>query len=194
MFPQMVNPNNGAVFANQDQGFLKWLFDFRREAVIPLRHTWRGEEFDFDRNKWIKSPHQVMIMNEEGISWCMSLIESYMNPAFLVTDMDEKTYNFRMREAVRVIYNNLCIRYKEFGMKKTDIHRVAEEIESKICAVLRGALNDGYRNFFSTQNQNIETKNLSQFNQNQKSSMWSRAAALFKNKERTLMDSSNEGY
>jgi len=170
------------IYPSQDQGFLKWLFSFRKEAVEPLRHTWRGEEYDFNTRKWKSTDNPIM--NEKGITWAISLIESYMNPAFIVTDLDEKTYNFRMRECVRVIWNSLTKRWVEFGINdKTDIHRIAEEIESKICAILRGALNDGYRAFFSTQNQNIETKNLSPMQDQRRPGVFSSMAKMFKRQD-----------
>ena len=171
-----------AQFTNQDQGFLKWLFDFRKEAIEPLRHVWRGEEFDFDNRRWIHTDNPIM--NDKGISWGISLIESYMSPSFIVTDLDEKTYNFRMRELARVVWNGLCKRYKEFGIKdKTDIHRIAEEIESKVCAILRGAIDDGYRLFFSTQNQNIETKNLTPMEQQRRPGIFTSMANMFRRQE-----------
>jgi len=177
--PQYPEPS-GAVFPGQDQGFLKWLFDFRKEAITPLRNVWRGKEYDFNNNTWSKEVLNQRIMNEKGITWGISLIESYMNPAFIVTDLDETTYTFRMREVVRVIWNSLSLRYQEFELKKSDIHRVAEEIESKVSAILRGALDNGYRDFFSTQNQTIETKNLTPTPMQPRPSIWSKTAQFLK--------------
>jgi len=172
--------NQNAVFPGQEAGFLKWLFNFRKEAITPLRNTWRGREYDFNNEVWKESKSELRVMNENGITWGISLIESYMNPSFIVTDMDNRTYNFRMREAAKVIWNNLCLRYEEFQIKKSDIPRVAEEIESKISAILRGALNNGYRDFFSTQNQEITTRNLSPQQQRPTQSIWSKTAGFFK--------------
>ena len=175
------NPYNGAVFPGKDEGFLKWLFNFRKEAIIPLLNVWRGREFNFTTNKWEDSENGFRIMNAKGISWGISLIESFMNPSFIVTDLDEETYCFRMRSTVRVIWRSLCLRHKEFDLKKSDIHRVAEEIESKVSAILRGALDNGYRDFFSTQNQNIEHRTYGQHAQIEpKRSMWSGAADMFR--------------
>jgi len=173
-------PNGGAIFPGQDQGFLKWLFDFRKEAITPLRNIWRGKEYNFEENIWYDSRSQLRILNEDGITWGISLIESYMNPAFIVTDLNEITYNFRMREASKIIWNSLSLRYQEFDLRKSDIHRVAEEIESKISAILRGSLDNGYRDFFSTQNQTVETKNLTPQFQQPRPSLWTKAAGLFK--------------
>ena len=148
-------------FPSQDKGFLRWLLDFRKEAVEPLRHVWRGEEYDFDNHVWIQSKTKYQMMNEFGIMWGISLIESYMSPVFLSTELDERTYCHLMREASRTIYNGMATQWREFGISaKTDIMRIGNEIESKICAILRGALNDGYRDFFSTTSQNTEIKNL----------------------------------
>jgi len=178
---QSMMPQQHAVYPSQDTGFLKWLFDFRKEAIIPLRNVWRGKEYNFDEQKWENSSSSLKIMNEDGITWSISLIESYMNPAFIVTDLDYKTYNFRMREAAKNIWNSLSLRYMEFALKKSDIPRVAEEIESKISAILRGALDNGYRDFFSTQNQNIETKNLSPMQSEMgRESFWTKTANMLK--------------
>lgn len=179
------NPYNYAVYPNKDQTFLQWLFDFRKEAIAPLRHVWRGEEYDFNSKTWVPSSANLRIMNEIGITWAISQIESYMNPAFIVTDLDEKTYHARMRIVSKIIINNVFFRWKEFGInKKTDIERVVDEIESKICAVLRGALDNGYRDFFSTQNQNIETRNLSPMEQQRRPGVFSSMAGMFKRMEK----------
>jgi hypothetical protein len=189
-YPQYMNPYARAVYPSQDASFLKWLFSFRKEAVEPLRHVWRGEEFDFESHTWL--PNEVIIngkrqlihtpiMNEKGINWGISFIESFMSPTFIVTELDERTYNFRMRTVIRVIWNSLCKRWEEFGIKdKTDIPRIAEEIESKVCAILRGSLNDGYRDFFSTQNQNIETRNLSNTEPQRRPGIFSSMAGMFR--------------
>jgi len=180
MHPGMM-PQPQAIYPSQDTGFLKWLFDFRKEAIIPLRNVWRGKEYNFDEQKWEESNSKLKIMNEDGITWGISLIESYMNPAFIVTDLDHRTYNFRMREAAKNIWNSLSLRYTEFALKKSDIPRVAEEIESKISAILRGALDNGYRDFFSTQNQNIETKNLTPMQSEMgRESFWTKTANMLK--------------
>jgi len=125
----------------------------------------------------------MRIMNEDGVAWSISLIESYMNPVYVVSDFDTISYNFTMREAARFIWNSLCYRYVEFGLNKTDIPRVAEEIESKIRAILRGAINNGYRDFFSTQHQSVESRNISQEMQQKAgngSGIFSRAANMFR--------------
>ena len=169
-------------YANQDQSFLKWLFSFREESVVPLRNAWRGKEYNYSRQQWEEpathEPH--VIMNEKGITWSISLIESYFSPVFLTTDLTWKTYNFRMREVTRVIWNSLCLRFKEFELSKSDIPRVAEEIESKISAILLGCINDGYRSFFSTQNSYVETRNLSQPIQQDKASIFSGISRIFR--------------
>jgi len=134
---QQMNPYARAVFPSQDKGFLRWLLDFRKEAVEPLRHVWRGEEYDFDSHIWIESKTKHQLMNEVGIMWGISLIESYMSPVFLSTELDDKTYCHLMREACRTIYNGLTTQWREFGITaKTDIMRIGNEIESKICAIL----------------------------------------------------------
>lgn len=181
----MQDPHSGAVYANQDQGFLKWLFDFRKEAIIPLRNSWRGNEYNFQKQRWVIGKSNLRVMNEDGITWAISLIESYMNPVYIVSDFDDSSYNFTMREAARVIWNNLAHRYREFALKKTDIPRVAEEIESKIRAILLGAKDNGYRDFFSTQHQATEIKSLTESQQqgNPRRSVFAPIANMFRKVE-----------
>jgi len=180
-YPALQEPMQGGTYANQDIGFLQWLFNFRKEAIIPLKHSWQGHEYDFQHQQWQANPNSTLrIMNENGITWGISLIESYLNPVYIVSDFDEKSYNFTMREAAHVIWNSLCVRYKEFGLEKTDIQRVAAEIESKIRAILLGAKDNGYRDFFSTQHQSVETKNLSQNVDSKKPGFFQSAAKMFR--------------
>lgn len=180
--PAIQGPVN---FASTDQSFLKWLFSFREESVVPLRNAWRGKEFNYGTQRWEDpvghEPH--VIMNEKGITWAISLIESYFSPVFLTTDMTFKMFNFRMREASRIIWNSLSLRYKEFMLSKSDIPRVAEEIESKIGAILAGAIGDGYRQFFSTQNQYIESRNLTEQVPGNKPSVFSGISKIFRREQ-----------
>lgn len=133
----------------QNPQFLQWLFNFKKQVTTPLRNLWRGMEED-EFGKWHLSASRLRVMNENGVTWCISLIESYINPVYIVSNYSEKDMNWTMRQAGRVVYNNLCARYSEFGMNKLDIPRVGNEIISKIHAVLLGARNNGYRQFFSS--------------------------------------------
>lgn len=157
--PDLPNPYVNSRAVSQDQFFMKWLFSFRKEVTEPLSKVWRGYEYDHSTQEWIKNEAGVKIMNEKGISWCISLIESYINPVFVVSNFDSQMMNYTMREIVKVIWNSLSLRYKEFDMKKSDIPRVANEIESKILAILLGARGDGFRIFFSKQYHITEQNN-----------------------------------
>ena len=160
--PILQLPQSGTVYASPDDVFLKWLFDHKARTIIPLKYAWRGMEWSNQDNKWVPISDalgmQCRIMNETGIVWAASLLESYFNPVFLATNLSVRNYNFRMRVASRFIMMTLCERYKEFGLLQSNIDRVAEEIESKISALLAGAINDGYRRFLTTQTHVQENK------------------------------------
>ena len=158
--PILQMPSNGTVYANQDDVFIKWLFDHKSRTIPPLKMAWRGLEWSQEQNEWVSigGGPPTPIMNETGITWAASLLESYFTPVFLATNMSVRNYNFRMRTAARFIFMTLCERYKEFGLRQSDIDRVGEEIESKISALLAGAINDGYRRWLSTQTHIQETK------------------------------------
>lgn len=145
---------------SQDQSFLKWIFDFRAKTITPLKHIWRGEEID-ENERWVKSENRLM--NERGVSWGISFIESFLSPVYVTSNYTEDLFNYNMQEVVRSVYWNLCLRYREFDLKKSDIDRVAIEIESKVQAILLGARGDGYRKFFSSTTHHNE--NITQMNQ-----------------------------
>lgn len=126
--------------------FTRWLFSFRQEVIDPLRHIWRSEEFI--EGRWIKSDIQPL-MNGRGITWGISLIDSYLNISTIVTDLDDNDIAFRMRHACRDIWNGLTYQHKMFGLDKINIPRIANEIESKLHFILKGAKNNGYRIFFT---------------------------------------------
>lgn len=134
--------------------FTKWLFSFREQVVNPLRHIWKGEEL-ID-GVWVKVGEPIM--NDKGIRWCISLIESYLNIAVVVTNLKKDEINFRMREAVNVIWNGICEQYRDFELERVNIPRICEEIESKIYFILKGAENNGYRIFFTKTYQVSEVK------------------------------------
>jgi hypothetical protein len=160
--PLLQQPQSGTIYAQSDDIFLRWLFDHKSRTILPLKQAWRGLEWSNDTNKWepigLTEEDSGRIMNEKGITWGASLLESYFNPVFLATNMSVRNYNFRMRTASRFILMTLHERYKEFDLLQSNIDRVAEEIESKISALLAGAINDGYRRFLTTQTHIQESK------------------------------------
>ena len=159
--PILQMPNNGTTYANQDDVFIKWLFDHKSRTIPPLKMAWRGLEWSDKDGAYVSiaaNGKSTAIMNELGITWASSLLESYFTPVFLATNMSVRNYNFRMRTASRFIIMNLSERSTEFGLRESDIDRVAEEIESKISALLAGAINDGYRRWLSTQTHIQENK------------------------------------
>ena len=73
--------------------FMSFLFKFKKEVSMPLRRLWRGEELN-ENGQWDKAPEEgLRIMNEKGVSWGISLIESYINSVYVVSNYDElKSY------------------------------------------------------------------------------------------------------
>lgn len=142
-------PSGMQPVSNQPPDFMQWLFSFREQVVEPLKYIWRGMEMN-EKGEWIPIKGGRQLMNDKGITWAISLIESYINPVFIVSNFDEKAYNARMRILTKFVINSLCLRYREFNIHKSDIPRILDEIESKVQAVLLGARGDGYRRFLGT--------------------------------------------
>jgi hypothetical protein len=154
--PQQTGyPPSTLPFPNQNSQFLQWLFNFKKESIIPLRHLWKGHETD-ETGNWKAIKDRKPLMNEKGITWGISLIESYINPVYITSNYSQEDLNWTMRQLGRVVYNNLCVRYQEFNLNKLDIQRVANEIISKVHAILLGARNNGYRMFLSSTHQTHE--------------------------------------
>ena len=184
--PGLPNPMVGSQTISQDSNFMKWLFSFRKEVVSPLKYAWRGWEFDEEKMQWFLPidkatglPLNRPLMNRKGINWGISLIESYINPVFIVSNYDEQFMNYTMKQCMRNVIKNLYYRYKEFGLHKLDIDRVKMEIESKIQAILLGARGDGYRRFFAQQHHTQEIINNSMMQQ-QKPGILSGITSIFR--------------
>jgi len=158
--PQMDIP---AQLPNSDPDFMRWLFDLKERVVTPLKYAWMGYEAQID-GSWKKKVNSRPIMNSLGINWCTELIESYINPAYIISNYNDKWFNYTMRLVTRVIFQNLTARHKDFELNKLDIENVGLQIESKIQALLLGARGDGYRQFFSKtrQEQVVVNKNETQ--------------------------------
>lgn len=163
-YPRTAPPPGGGMmpYPGQDPQFLQWLFNFKKEVTIPLRYLWRGYEMGED-GIWRAKKGNFRVMNESGITWSISFIESFINPVYVVSNYDEHALNWTMRHVGSTVYNNLSCRHREFGLNKLDINRVGIEIISKVHATLLGAKDNGYRRFFSTTHQHQEVKS---FNEN----------------------------
>lgn len=160
--PQFMYPRGGIAqpLPNSDPDFMRWLFDLKNQVVTPLKYAWMGYELN-ENGVWKKKTNSRPIMNMDGINWCSELIESYINPAYIISNYNEKWFNYTMRLCTSVIINNLTSRHKEFGLDKLDIENVALQIESKIQAILLGARADGYRQFFGkTRQEHVMTQKL----------------------------------
>jgi len=167
---------------NKDRDFMQWLFNFKEEVVGPLIHIWRGEE-EINPGQWRKpiGKNPLVIMNERGIIWCSSLISSFINAVYVVSNYDEEQMNMTMRRVTRIVWNSLSKRYNEFELKPIDIPRVAVEVWSKIHAILLGARGDGFRRFFMSTHHIDEVKT-TQLGQQQQKSGW----GLFKKKQQPM--------
>ena len=140
-------PDASVPISEAKSDFTKWLFSFRQEVVDPLRHIWRSEEFI--QGRWVPRSDIPPLMNERGISWAISFIDSYLNISTIVTNLDDNDIAFRMRHASRDIWNGLTYQHTLFGLDKINIARIANEIESKLHFILKGAKDNGYRTFFT---------------------------------------------
>jgi len=176
---QSVAAEGSLPFPNQDRQFLQFLFDFKKQVTTPLRYLWKGYElndlgqwelkhwqwqyvYNYIYQKWELSKKGYQIMNDRGITWSISLIESYINPVYVVSNYDEEAMNWTMQQIGRVVYNTLCSRHNEFELHRLDIQRVANEIISKIHAILLGARENGFRLFFQTTHHTSEVKTAQQ--------------------------------
>lgn len=156
-------PQGGSMpYPNQSAQLIQWILNFKREVTTPLRHMWRGEEQDIDGNWGTPEDGLHPVMNEKGIAWAISFIESYINPVFITSNFSEDDLNWQMKLAGRVAINNISCRWHDFNMNKLDIPRVSVEIFSKIHAVLLGCRNNGYRNWMSSTHQSHEVINSGQ--------------------------------
>ena len=182
--PELNDPRVAGRPITQNESFMRELFAFRKEVIEPLRYVWRGFEYDHDKQQWIKYPTAKPIMNDKGISWAISMIESYVNAVFVVSEYDEKHFNFEMKEAARVIWNYLGHNLDNFELDKLNYPRVANEIESKIKAILLGAKDGGFRTFFTKQSlyQYQEMHNNMQ-NGMQRPGLFSSVFGIFKKRE-----------
>lgn len=164
---QQLNQSGNVPVRDHSPEFMQWLFNFREEVLSPLEHNWKGEGMD-GLGRWVPNPQKSMhVMNENGITWAKSYIGSFINPVYVVSNYDEKHMNWTMRTVGKVVWDNLACRYKEFGMRKLDISRVASEIISAITAILLGARGNGYRDFFTKTTHISEVKSMQQNQQRQ---------------------------
>jgi len=193
---QSQSTENLMPYPNQDRQFLQFLFDFKKQVTTPLRYAWKGYEqndvgqwvlkhfyweyvYNGEKEVWQKERKGYQLMNNRGITWSISIIESYINPVYVVSNYDDNSMNWTIREVGAVVYNTLCSRYREFEMHRLDIQRVANEIISKIHAVLLGAKSNGFRLFFQTTHHTSEVKTAQQMVPMQSSGIIPGVANLF---------------
>lgn len=161
--------------------FMQFLFKFKKEVSMPLRRLWRGEELN-ENGQWLAPQNEELrIMNEKGISWGISLIESYINSVYVVSNYDENSMNWTLKRVGRVVWNTLSLNYKKYDLAKHNIPRIANEIISKIHAILLGARGDGFRKFF-TQTTTVNKQELYERNNERKGWIGKATQALFTQK------------
>lgn len=180
---QYLAPEPTVPISEAKSDFTRWLFSFREQVVDPLKHIWRGEEFT--DGAWQPNPDEKPLMNEKGVRWCISLIDSYLNISTIVTNLDDDAINFRMRHVCRDIWNGLCYQYATFDIDKVNIPRIANEIEAKIHFILLGAKENGYRTFFTKTYQVSEIRQTGS-NEQHKGSFWNKLNLFGKSQQEQL--------
>ena len=117
-YDQVAEPAYGPTI-NQDSSFMNKIFSFRREIVLPLRKEWQGYSMNMETGVWEKPPGGLHpLMNEKGISWGISLISSYINPVYIVSNFNKEHMNHIMRGILKPVIANLICKYKEYDFSQ----------------------------------------------------------------------------
>lgn len=149
-YEQQQVPQGYVPITRKDNSFLQWFLSLN-QGVIELKLLWRGWERD-QNGSWVARPNsdEYRIMNEQGIHWGVSIMQSYLNKISQATNWDDAHMNYAMRKAYRLVWHTLAVRWREFGLTKTNTKVVADEILYQIHSILLAARGEGIRKFIQT--------------------------------------------
>jgi hypothetical protein len=136
--------------SRKNDNFLQWFLSLSN-GINDLKLSWRGWERN-ESGHWVRTPQSELfrLMNEKGIHWAISLMNSYLTKVAQATNWDNEHMAFEMRVAARVVWFTLSVRYKEFDLTKTNAANVGDTIFFQIHAMLSAARGEGIRKFIQT--------------------------------------------
>jgi hypothetical protein len=137
--------NNLIRVDGKDPNFLQWFLE-SKEGIENLKFIWRGFERD-EKGSWYKPDDGIdrRQMNEHGIHWATSVMESYLDKVFQTSNFNDEHMNFEMRQAYRVVWYGLATQWTKFGLTKINVQVVATAMLAKIHAMLLAARAEGIR-------------------------------------------------
>jgi len=161
----------------KDPNFLQWFLD-SKEGIENLKYIWRGYERD-EKGSWYKPKDGIerRQMNEHGIHWATSVMESYLDRVFQSTNFNDEHMNFEMRAAYRVVWYGIATQYQKFEVSKINTQVIATAMLAKIHAMMLAARSEGLRQLITKTQQISEIR---QINPQDNRGFFSGITSLFK--------------
>lgn len=126
---------------------LKDLTDFE-SYIKDTVNGWLGRYWDTQKGEYVNNPNSKAIMNEQCAVWCTTFLKTYARKNNIITNISHEEYKNIITDIIEVIWLNIGVRYKEFGIMDTgDILRICTEMQHAAELVLMGAGGGKYTQF-----------------------------------------------
>lgn len=150
-----------------DDNLIKWQLDLR-EDLDRIYHLLKGDIVKEDEKGNIHyiepDDEDLKPFNEFGVQLLMNIMSFYLNRNTILSNYDEDTINWKVKDFGYEITDLIFIRYEEMGMDTLDKRKmypmiVRELVDSVHSAYLR-ALNGGERDSLRTARMVTQTDNM----------------------------------
>jgi len=146
----------GVAPLQQHKDLLASLTDFEKMVIKPKMHSWAGDVMDSSTGRWVKGFNKPL-MNQRGISWVLSFIESYTHGGNILTHFDHNSFSDTMTDVIEVIWLKLSTSKQEFLINDNeDLLRICVDVEGTIKHILQGAGSGKYKDFLATSTHRTE--------------------------------------
>lgn len=129
-----------------------------------------GVKFDKILKKWVKLPYfQPLVNTEEGISWCLRTVRTYMTTSTTYNDFSEKRIHLQMTDfrdnylLPTLLNSNACEKY---GIDDINIDEVSHQLSQIVFKLLNRSLDAGERSSLTQSLKAVESVKTSQSTNN----------------------------
>jgi len=125
-------------------------YSFLKDIIDPiasmdvLKHILRGEEYDLETQKWLKTKKSMAMLNEIGIQKVMAELSRVSKDTNL-SNLDKEEINLIMRHFGIVLNDLLYNNSDKIGLKDEDFQSIFLMIFHHVQFTLKRALGEGER-------------------------------------------------
>lgn len=152
--PPQVNQTSMSVQPNRDENFSRWRLD-STEVINNICVSLKGDTWDYKEQKYVPSG-LPSIVNDRGVREIKLMLETYLNPITLTTDLTEESITHITRRLGEELALLFALYPREIGLDTKTRGILHKKLTDQVYFSLRKSKDAGERKSVTDSYQLIE--------------------------------------